>query len=200
VNRSSLSLLPALAGGLLFLAPTALHAHTGAGASHGLMHGFAHPLGGVDHLLAMIAVGIWAAQRQGERLWLLPVAFVGAMLLGFVLGAGKLGLPGVELAVVASVITLGVLVALASRAPTLVAVLLVGGFALFHGHAHGTEMGAGLSGLAYGAGFAVATALLHATGIALVVAVRRLELRPRRLAERTAGATIALAGVAIWML
>jgi urease accessory protein len=200
VNRSKLSGVPAVAGVLLLLAPAVAHAHTGAGATHGLLHGFAHPLGGVDHLLAMLAVGIWAAQRGDTRLWLLPAAFVGTMLVGFVVGAANIALPGVELAILASVVTLGALVALASRAPTVAAAVLVGAFALFHGHAHGTEMGAGLSSAAYGAGFVTATALLHAAGIALVFAARRFGARPGPLVARAAGAAIALAGVALWVM
>jgi urease accessory protein len=185
------------AAGLLLLLPATALAHTGAGATHGLAHGFAHPLAGADHLLAMLAVGIWAAQRGGERVWLLPLAFVATMIVGFAAGAAGIGLPGVELMIVASVVTLGVLVALASRTPAVAAAAIVGAFALFHGHAHGTEMAAGVSGLAYGAGFAMATALLHVAGVAIVFGVRRLRQAPQVAFVRAAGAAIALAGVVL---
>jgi urease accessory protein len=185
------------AAGLLLLLPATALAHTGTGATHGLAHGFAHPLAGADHLLAMLAVGIWAAQRGGGRAWLLPLAFVATMIVGFAAGAAGIGLPGVELMIVASVVTFGGLVALASRTPAVAAAAIVGAFALFHGHAHGTEMAAGVSGLAYGAGFATATALLHVAGVAIVFAVRRLRQAPQVAFVRAAGAAIALAGVVL---
>ena len=155
--------------GLLALLPTAAFAHTGVGPTHGLLHGFTHPLFGWDHLLAMIAVGIWAGQRGGKARWLLPLAFVGTMAVGATLGVLGTGLPGVEAGILASVLVLGVLIAASAELPLAAAAALVAAFALFHGHAHGSEMPLTHSGIAYGAGFCLATALLHGMGVALPV-------------------------------
>jgi urease accessory protein len=136
-------------------------------AEHGsFMAGLTHPLSGADHMLAMIAVGLWAAQIGGRARWAVPAAFVSLMALGFILALAGAPLPFVEPGILASVIGLGLLVALAVRVPTAISAVIVGIFALFHGHAHGGELG-GATALSFGLGFIVATALLHAAGVGI---------------------------------
>ncbi|MGK7864310.1 HupE/UreJ family protein [Falsiroseomonas sp. E2-1-a4] len=146
------------------LAPMPALAHEGGAHVHGVLTGFLHPVGGLDHMLAMVAVGLWAGLVSGRANWALPAGFLGAMVLGFGLGAGGFGLPMVEAGILASVIILGALVAAAARFPLAFAVPLVAIFGLLHGHAHGTEMG-GQGALGYVAGFILATAALHAAGV-----------------------------------
>src|SRR5262245_31494172 len=150
----------------LTLIPAAAFAHTGAGEVHGFVWGFVHPLGGLDHILAMVTVGIFAWQLGGRALWLVPGTFVLLMAAGAALGMAGLPLPFVEFGIAASVVVLGSIVAFARRAPIAVAVGIVGLFAIFHGHVHGTEMVLNAAGGAYAAGFLLATALLHLAGIA----------------------------------
>lgn len=153
-------------------------------AEHGsFAAGLSHPLFGADHILAMVAVGIWAFQIGGRALVGVPLAFVGCMALGFVLALSGVALPFVEPAILASVVALGLLVAAAVRLPVAACAAVVGVFALFHGHAHGGEIG-GAGALAYGAGFVAATALLHVAGLGAGLGLQKL------LAER---ATLALA-------
>ena len=130
--------------------------------------GFAHPVGGIDHILAMVAVGVWGVLAGGRALWVWPTAFVSTMLSGFAAATLGLHVPWVPAAVSASIIVLGLMVALAVKAPVWSGAVLVGLFAFFHGHAHGTEAVAA-SLVAYGAGFALATAGLHAAGIGLAL-------------------------------
>lgn len=182
----------------LFLTGTPLLAHPGHDhGTTGFGAGFAHPLHGADHILAMVAVGLWAASLGGRALWALPAGFVGAMALGFLLALGGIGLPLVEPMILGSVIVLGLAVALALRLSPAASVALVALFGLFHGHAHGGEMGEA-GALAFGAGFAVATALLHLGGVALGGALLR-ELRGRRgaLAMRGLGACAVLGGLVL---
>jgi len=142
--------------------------------------GLAHPFSGWDHLLAMIAVGLWAAQLGGRARWLVPASFVGLMALGAALGEAGLAFAGLEQGIAASVLALGLLVAGAVRLPVAAGMALVGLFALFHGLAHGGEMPASAAGLNYGFGFIAATALLHAAGLgAGALAARRSTLLPR---------------------
>ena len=155
----------------LALLPTAALARPGIGHPHGFVHGFAHPLGGLDHVLAMVAVGLFAWQLGGRALWLVPATFVLVMALGGALGIAGVAVPGVEIGIVASVIVLGAIVALRVKTPLAIATGLVALFAIFHGHAHGTEMPLDASGAVYAAGFLLATALLHAAGIALGFAI-----------------------------
>ncbi|TIT58492.1 MAG: protein hupE, partial [Mesorhizobium sp.] len=131
-----------------------------------LMAGFTHPLSGLDHMTVMLAVGLWAALKGGKAIWAWPAAFVGIMLAGAALGMAHLPLPFVEPGILASVVALGLLVALAVDLPVSAGVAIIGLFALFHGHAHGTEVPENAGGLEYMAGFAIATVLLHAIGIA----------------------------------
>lgn len=190
--------VPSLALALLALSGGTALAHTGTGDGSGLAHGFAHPFGGVDHVLAMLAVGLLAAQGGGRALWAVPADFLGAMALGGVLGAADAGLPFLEAGIALSVVTLGAAVALGARLPVAGAAALVAAFAVFHGAAHGAEMPASASGLGYGARFLLANALLHAAGIGLVVGLERLAAaRTGRALGRACGAAVALAGIAL---
>jgi urease accessory protein len=182
-----------LAGAALLLAPALAFAHPGHG-DNGLMAGLGHPVGGLDHLLAMLAVGLWAAQQQGTARWALPCTFVGTMLLGGVLGFAGLELPALENGIAASVLALGLAVALAVRPPLVLAVIATAVFALFHGVAHGLELPEMSSPVAYAVGFVVATAALHAVGYAVV---RFLPVAAAPLV-RVAGGASALAGA--WLL
>jgi urease accessory protein len=169
-------------------------AHVGAGPATGFGCGFLHPLGGIDHLAAMLAVGLWSAQQGKRAVWAVPLAFAGTMVLGGALGMAGHALPFAEQGVAASVLVLGLLVAAAARLPLAAGVLLVGTFAFFHGHAHGAEAPSTVSGLAYGAGFTAATCLLLSGGVALGLTLKALG-KPRVL--RFAGAAIATCGVAL---
>jgi urease accessory protein len=151
----------------LFLAPTAALAHVGIGNTSGFMHGFIHPLTGLDHQLAIILVGVFAYQLGGRALWLVPLTFVAAMALGGFLGVAGIPVPFVEIGIALSVIVLGAVVAFGIKAPVALAMGAVGLFAIFHGHAHGSEVPLDVSGFEYGIGFMLATALLHAMGIGI---------------------------------
>lgn len=155
----------ALAAVVLATASGAALAHPGH-ESASFFTGFTHPLGGLDHLLAMLAVGLYAARQPGATRWMLPAGFVLAMLAGAGLGAIGVALPAVEAGIAASMLVFGLLIALAARLPLTVSLPLVAAFALFHGHAHHAEMG-GASLVTYAAGFALATALLHGAGYAI---------------------------------
>jgi urease accessory protein len=178
-------------------APATAFAHIGVGDAHGLTHGFIHPISGIDHILAMLAVGMFAAYRGGRALWLVPATFVLMMAAGGALGASGLSLPFVEIGIAASVIVLGLAVALQWSAPTAAAMGLVGFFAVFHGHAHGAEMPADMSGIQYALGFMLATALLHMIGIGVGFGVGRIGSRGAQLAFRAGGAVMALAGIGL---
>jgi len=154
--------------------------------------GFAHPFSGLDHVLAMVAVGLWAAQRGGRALWAVPAAFVAMMTLGAFAGAAGFALPLVEIGIAASLIVLGLLVTARVELPVALSAAIVGAFAIFHGHAHGAEMPATAGALLYGLGFVAATALLHAVGVATGLALRG-SLTGRLV--RLGGAGIAAAGV-----
>lgn len=181
---------PALA--LVLAMPMLAWAHPGDDHG-GFLTGFLHPLLGVDHLLAMIAVGMWAVQLGGRAIWTVPAAFVAAMALGAALAANGIGLPLTEPMIAASVLLLGLLVGAKTRMPTSWGALLVGLFALSHGAAHVMEAPATASTLSYGFGFLLATALLHSAGIAAAWIARA-----RPLALRVAAAPVALAGA--WLL
>lgn len=168
-------------------------AHIQPGEAGGLLTGFLHPISGLDHVLAMIAVGLWGAQLGPPALWLLPVTFPMVMAFGGTLGLMGFSLPGVEIGIAISALVLGSLVLAEARPPLAVAAVVVGFFAIFHGHAHGTELPQGESGLLYSIGFVVATGCLHAVGIALGLFHR---WSSGRIALRAAGALVALAGIA----
>jgi urease accessory protein len=180
----------------LVLLPSVAFAHPGQGDT-GFAHGFAHPLSGLDHVLAMVAVGLYATLLGERALWLVPASFVAMMAVGGALGMAGIALPYTEVAIALSVIVLGLAVALRISVPTLVAMALVGTFAIFHGYAHGAEMPAVASGHAFAAGFALATALLHGAGIALGLAASALANRGGWRAAQLAGGAMALAGVAL---
>lgn len=191
--------LPAILLASLAVPALAHPGHPG-GEAHdaGFAQGFAHPFGGFDHLLAMLAVGLWAVQfaaRSGNRisLWLLPAAFVLPMGAGFLLALNGVALPGVEAGIALSVLILGLAVAFAARPPLAAAMVVTAGFALFHGFAHGTEMGEGVA-TAYAAGMLLATALLHGAG--LVAAALSQQIATPVL-TRAAGAAVAVAGIVI---
>ena len=174
------------------LLPALAYAHVGVGQTSGFAHGFAHPLTGLDHIAAMVAVGLWAAQRGGRAVWVVPLTFVSVMSVSGLLGAVGIAIPFVEPGIVASVFVLGVLIAAAVRLPLAVSSLIVGLFAIFHGYAHGAEMPETVSGLAYAVGFVLATGVLHACGIALGLLAQRLN-KPRLI--RYAGGATAVLGV-----
>ena len=177
-------------------------AHLDPGEHGSLMAGVSHPLFGFDHILAMVAVGLWAAllaQSEDRRaLWLVPSAFVGTMCLGFLAALASLPLPFVEPVILASVVVIGLLAAVAFNAPTGMAMALVGFFAFFHGHAHGGELGTAAA-LSYGIGFAISTALLHGAGLGIGIGLGRVFGQGAgRTATRVAGGATALAGV--WLV
>ncbi|HYB44016.1 MAG TPA: HupE/UreJ family protein [Candidatus Methylomirabilis sp.] len=182
-----------MAGLLLVLlqAQTAL-AHPQQGQAAGFLTGFQHPIAGLDHVLAMVAVGLWGAQLGAPAVWLLPVAFPMVMALGGMLGLMGVPLPGIEYGIAASAILLGAAVMLEVRPPLAVAALGVGIFAIFHGHAHGTELPAGESALLYSMGFVAATGCLHAAGIGIGT-MHRWSWGQAVL--RAAGAAVAVGGV-----
>src|SRR5262245_17685377 len=153
--------------------------------------GLAHPLSGLDHMLAMVAVGLWASQLGRPAAWLLPLTFPAVMALGAAVGLSGLALPAVELAIAGSVIVLGLVIALALRPSLAASAAIIALFALFHGYSHGTELPASGGVLAYGAGFMAATFVLHAIGLAIG------GLQRSALAPRAAGAAIAAVGVAL---
>ena len=152
---------------LLLLAPGLAMAHPGH-ADSSLISGLTHPLAGIDHLLAMLAVGWWAAQQNGGARWILPLTFLGSMLMGAVLGYNGIALPWTESAIAASVLAFNLLVVIAARLPMLVAVGLTAAFALFHGMAHGLELPPAGAAAQYASGFLIATAALHAFGFAML--------------------------------
>lgn len=180
-------ILPASAA-LLLLSALPASAHSALGQSSGFLHGLSHPLTGADHLLAMVAVGIWAAWLGGRARWLVPASFVSVMAAAAALTIGGLSIPFAENLIVVSVIGLGLFIAAGRRVPLPAAAALVSLFAIAHGAAHGAEMPVDASGLAYGLGFVAATASLHAAGLFAALSVRN----PRLV--RLAGSAIALAG------
>ena len=176
------------------LVPTFAHAHPGHGAEiGGIGWGLAHPFTGIDHILAMVAVGLWAVQLGRRALWLLPLCFVGAMTMGAALGMSGVTLPLVQPAIFASVLVLGALVAFAARLPLGASAALVSVAALFHGQAHGTEMAASGSGMMALLGLAMSTAALHAAGVSGGIGLARQQVL------RFAGAAIVVAALAFGM-
>jgi urease accessory protein len=178
------------------VAPPLAHAHVGLGEASGFLQGVSHPLGGLDHLCAMIAVGLWSAQTGGRALWAVPLVFVSVMVLGGALGMVGVHFPFVEPGIGLSLLILGVFVAAAVQLPLPASTVIVGLFALCHGDAHGAEMPETVSGLAYAGGFALATASLHVGGIGLGIGIRKIAAARF---VRFAGAAIALCGVGLWI-
>ena len=162
-----------LFGSLLFiLMPSTAAAHIITGEVGGLVSGLKHPISGLDHVVAMVAVGIWGAFIGGRAMWLLPVVFPVVMAFGGGLGVLGVPFPGVETGIALSAIALGAMVALAARPPLWVAAVIVGFFAIFHGYAHGAELPKSANALTYAIGFVVATGLLHLCGIAIGLLTR----------------------------
>jgi urease accessory protein len=172
--------------------PFAALAHQQGGEAIGLLGGLKHPVSGMDHVLAMVAVGLWGAQLGAPAVWLLPVTFPMVMAFGGMLALLGVPLPGSEIGIAVSALALGLVVMTEARPPLWAAATLVGFFAIFHGHAHGTELPPGASGLLYSIGFVIATGCLHATGIAIGLVHR---WRAGRIALRAAGALVAGGGV-----
>ena len=187
--RLAVAILAFLA--LLAWASPAL-AHVEQGAARGFLSGLSHPISGLDHILAMLAVGLWGAQLGLPAVWVLPVAFPMMMAVGGMLGLIGAPLPGVEVGIALSAVVLGGMVLTEAKPKLSIALLLVGVFALFHGHAHGTELPEGQSGLTYSIGFVTATGLLHGAGIAIGL-VHRWPWG--RALLRSAGGAIAAAGL-----
>jgi len=185
----------AIAGAAFALAsalwPVAAGAHVGQGGAEGFLAGIRHPVSGLAHLLAMISVGLWGAQLGAPAIWLLPVTFPVVMALGGMLGLLGAQLPGVEIGIALSGILLGLAVLAEWRPPLWAAAAVIGCFAIFHGHAHGTELPAGASALTYSIGFVMATGTLHAVGIGIGV-IHRWSWG--RVALRATGGFVALAG------
>lgn len=167
------------------------HAHGIGGGGTGLVAGFAHPFTGWDHAVAMLAVGIWAAQCGGAARWMLPVGFLVAMAAGGALAGLAVGLPAVETGIALSLLALGIAIAVAARPAAWLGMALVAAFAVFHGHAHGAELPGGASPLLHALGFLVATAALHACGLSGGLLATRLA---GTWTPRIAGAAVAVAG------
>ena len=186
-----------VAAAAIALLPGMALAHTGVGDTSGFSHGFVHPLTGIDHLLAMMMVGVFAWQLGGRALWLVPLTFVLVMAIGGVFGVAGIGIPFVETGIALSVIVLGAAVAFRLTVPVAVAVALVGLFAVFHGHAHGEEMPENVAGLSYGLGFMLATAALHAAGIGIGFLIGRIADERGPAIVRITGGLVAMAGFAL---
>ena len=185
--------LPAAATAIL--TPAVAFAHTGVGDTSGFVHGFGHPISGLDHILAMVMVGIFAWQLGGRALWLVPTTFVLIMAVGGALGIAGIGVPFVEIGIALSVVVLGAIVAFNVKAPVAAAMGLVGLFAIFHGHAHGAEIPEDAGGVAYAAGFMIATALLHLAGITAGFLIGRAGEHYGSLVVRVAGGFATVAGL-----
>ena len=175
------------------LTPVVAFAHTGIGDTSGFVHGFGHPISGLDHVLAMAMVGVFAWQLGGRALWLVPMTFVGVMAVSGMLGAAGIGVPFVEIGIALSVVVLGAIVTFDVKAPIAAAVGVVGLFAMFHGHAHGAEIPDDAGGVAYAAGFMIATAILHLAGISTGFLIGTTDKRLVRLV----GGFTTVAGVAL---
>ena len=167
-------------------------AHEGGGIAGGFISGFVHPILGWDHVAAMVAVGLWGAFLGSPSIWILPVVFPLVMAIGGALGVAGIEVPAVETGIAVSAVVLGAMVAFAVRPPIWVAGVIVGAFAIFHGHAHGTELPSAANPLAYSVGFVIATGLLHLCGIVFGLLVR---WPAGRIAVKAGGGVIALAGV-----
>ncbi|EEG08647.1 HupE/UreJ family protein [Pseudogulbenkiania ferrooxidans] len=185
------SLIPAA---LLLALSAAAQAHPGHGVS-GLDSGFVHPFSGLDHLLTMLAVGLWSWQIGGSARWHGPLTFMLMLAVGGALGWAGLAVPGLETGIAASVVATGMLVAFAAQPGRTAALAVIGAFAVLHGMAHGLEMPGNVSGLAYAAGFVLASGLLHAAG--LLLGAGQARVRASRLLVRGAGVAISASGVAL---
>jgi urease accessory protein len=177
----------------LLLAPVA-QAHIGSHETSGFLHGFQHPLGGLDHILAMLAVGLWAAQLGSTSRWALPLTFISVMIAGGFIGIAGIAMPWVEQSILVSDFVLGAFILAAIRMPIIISASIVGAMAIFHGYAHGAEMPKNAAGLEYAAGFVCSTALLHLTGIGAVFLINKSH---QRQLIRVTGAGILLGAVVV---
>lgn len=190
-------ILQALAlGALALVLATPAEAHLLNAGGAGWAHGFVHPFSGLDHILAMLAVGVWAAQTARPALWVLPTAFPLAMAAGGLLGVAGVPVPGIESGIAASVLILGLLIAARARPPLALSIALVAVFAVFHGHAHGAELPQAASPVLYGLGFVGATAVLHLIGLGIGHVMR---LPASQTALRVGGGAIATVGLALFV-
>lgn len=177
----------------LMMAPAAALAHSGEGdLAGGFVSGFVHPILGLDHVIAMVAVGMWGAQLGAPAIWVLPVTFPVVMAFGGALGVLGIPVPGTEIGIALSAVALGLMVAFSARPPLWAATILVGAFAIFHGYAHGTELPESANSITYSIGFVIATGGLHGLGI-LFGTVNRWKLGSKLL--RLGGSLIAFAGI-----
>jgi urease accessory protein len=191
-SSARFSFVPAVTA-ILALAMAPAYAHTGEGIAGGFASGFVHPIVGWDHVVAMVAVGLWGAFLGAPAIWILPIVFPLVMAFGAALGIVGFPIPFVEAGIASSAVVLGLLIALAARPPIPVAAVIVGAFAIFHGYAHGTELPAAANPFAYAVGFVLATGCLHLVGIAFGLLVR---FPWGTYAIRTGGGVIALVGLA----
>jgi urease accessory protein len=189
--KSCLAAAPAI------LMPAVAFAHTGLGDASGFVHGFGHPISGLDHVLAMVMVGVFAWQLGGRALWLVPATFITVMALAGALGIAGIGVPFVEIGIAISVVVFGAIVAFDFKAPTAVAMGVVGLFAVFHGHAHGAEIPEDAGGVAYAAGFIMATALLHLAGIGAGFLIGKAGAHYGSVVVRLVGGIATVAGVVL---
>jgi urease accessory protein len=182
---------------ILTLLPNQAFAHVGIGEASGWAHGMLHPFLGLDHLCAMLAVGLWAKQLGGRAVWCVPLTFVCVMVLGGLLGIASIPLPFIEAGILLSLLVLGLLIAAAIQLPFFVCVVIVAIFALFHGYAHGVEMPQSMSGLTYALGFMLSTTVLHAIGIAIATGLTKVG---RSQWLRLIGGLIAMLGGALYLV
>ena len=186
------SFIPVAAMAVLLLGPGPAWAHVESGQAGGLLSGLLHPVSGLDHVLAMVAVGLWGAQLGSPTMWLLPVAFPMMMAFGGMLGLMGVPVPGIEVGIAVSGVVLGALILGEIRMPLAGALFVVAFFAVFHGHAHGTELSPGQNAMLYSLGFVIATGTLHAVGIGIGLMHR---WRVGRVALRGAGSLVLAGGL-----
>lgn len=177
---------------MLVIIFASVSAHEGSGTTSGFLSGFMHPILGWDHVIAMIAVGIWGAFLSKPAIWILPVVFPLVMALGGVLGIAGVPVPSVEIGIALSAVVLGILVAFASKPPIWIAALVIGIFAIFHGHAHGTELPTAANVFAYSIGILLATGLLHIAGIGFGILIK---WPAGKVSVRSIGVFISFVGV-----
>ena len=192
VNHRQASVMTFLTTTVALLWPLAAWAHVESGKAGGFVSGLSHPVSGLDHVLAMIAVGLWGAQLGRPALWLLPVAFPMMMAFGGMLGLMGIPLPGIEVGIAVSGVVLGALILGETRMPLIGALLVVAFFAVFHGHAHGTELSPGQNAMLYSLGFVICTGTLHGVGIGMGLAHR---WNFGRMALRGAGSLVMACGL-----
>ncbi|MCW8964546.1 MAG: HupE/UreJ family protein [Gammaproteobacteria bacterium] len=191
VTECTLQQLTQISLGFFLLIPAVAFAHVGGGLSGGFTSGFMHPILGWDHVVAMVAVGLWGAFLGRPAIWVLPVAFPLVMAIGGAFGVVGVPIPAVEIGIASSAIVLGLMVALAVKPPIWMAAIIVSVFAVFHGHAHGTELPDAANPFAYSIGFVLATGMLHISGITFGLLVR---WPAGYWAVRSAGVLIAMVG------